>query len=91
MVTYAQAAASHPSTSEISTQTDSVPTVPETDGLEVCPHQPRMQTKPADLPKHPQAHESRKLFPHIAFLIYTMTADGKSKGAPTNPKSSTRT
>jgi hypothetical protein len=46
-----QAAASCPSTSEISIQTDSVPPVPDNDGLKVCPYQSRMQLKPVVPPK----------------------------------------
>jgi hypothetical protein len=54
-VTYAQAASSCPPASEISTQTDSVPSVPVSGSLKFYAHHPNMQPKLADTPKEPQA------------------------------------
>jgi hypothetical protein len=82
-VTYAQAAASHPLTSEMSIQTENAPPVPETDGLMVCPYQPRMQLKPVDSPKEPWAQFTHKQSPSDQTLN---CADGKNEGAHPNPK-----
>jgi hypothetical protein len=86
-VTYAQAAASHPLTSNISTQTDSAPPVMESDILVVCPYQPRMQSKLADPPKQLQTHESRKQSPLTQSTSDQLCDCAQQEwGCPTQPK-----
>jgi hypothetical protein len=59
--------------------------VPDTIGLKVCSYQPRMQQKPADLPKQPQTQKPRKQYPRKLCLY---SADAKGEGTLLDPESS---
>jgi hypothetical protein len=67
-VTYAQAAASHTLPSKIFTQTDSVPSIPDSDGSKFRPYQTRMQPKPADPPKQTHLEDQCLDFITVSFI-----------------------